>query len=268
MLYREYAEAIEGRLKRLGLLVDLLFPNPDVPIGKVLANIASRGCLFAIVITPQNLEMRSATVNLLYGQPAEHRNMPVDDAVELIFKNFEQLMRHGDNTDMSGDIDDSQSQFSSVPQSNIRHPDSVHHLINLLAENRCLTVLQYDCVIKYLQERRDIQYKNEIGDSAEDLLPNNQQQSHQTQPGVSAEEEQEKELQKRIMDILNKPSITSLHTDSPLPRTSNQNDWPYNRQSSTQPSTSRHDKQEPQLLNDPKVQKALDSLLSNNSFNF
>lgn len=66
---REYAEYIERRLKQCGLSVDLLFPNEDVPIGRVLANIASRGCLYAILITPQNEEHGSLTLNILYGSP-------------------------------------------------------------------------------------------------------------------------------------------------------------------------------------------------------
>ncbi|KAG8227619.1 hypothetical protein J437_LFUL004231 [Ladona fulva] len=40
---REYAEVIERRLKKLGLGVDLLFPNEDIPLVQVLASISSRG---------------------------------------------------------------------------------------------------------------------------------------------------------------------------------------------------------------------------------
>lgn len=66
--YREYAEYIERRLKKLGLTVDLLFPNEDVPLGRVLANISGRGTLYAIVVTVLNEEHRSITVNVLHGQ--------------------------------------------------------------------------------------------------------------------------------------------------------------------------------------------------------
>lgn len=66
---REYAEYIEQRLKSLGLIVDLLFPNEDVPIGRVLANISSRGCLYAILVMPQNEEHRSLTLDILHGIP-------------------------------------------------------------------------------------------------------------------------------------------------------------------------------------------------------
>lgn len=67
--FREYAEVIESRLKKIGLTVDLLFPNEEVPLSRVLGNIASRGCLYAVVIMPVNQEHRSLTLNILHGLP-------------------------------------------------------------------------------------------------------------------------------------------------------------------------------------------------------
>lgn len=246
---------VEARLKRLGLLVDLLFPNPDVPVGKVLANIASRGCLYAIVISPENLEMCSVTLNILYGQPAEHRNMVLDDAIEFLFKNFQQLLR---GEMVCGDLEDSQSQLASIALSPTRHPESIQQLINILAENRTLTVLQYDALSKYLLERREVQCKLELGDSMEMTLD-------PVEPNASAttsEPDKEKELQKRIMDILNKPSITNLNAESSLIKPTAQADALDQRKTSPVKTEYNRNAQEPQLLNDPKVQKALNSLFN------
>jgi len=69
LFHREYAEFIEHRLKQLGLTVDLLFPNEEVPIGRVLASISNRGSLYAILVMPQNEEHRSLTLNILHGLP-------------------------------------------------------------------------------------------------------------------------------------------------------------------------------------------------------
>jgi hypothetical protein len=55
---RQYAEMIESRLRNLGLRVDVLFPNPDIPLVKILDNIASRGILFAIVVASINEQHR------------------------------------------------------------------------------------------------------------------------------------------------------------------------------------------------------------------
>ena len=55
---RQYAEMIESRLRNLGLRIDVLFPNPDIPLVKILENISSRGILFAIVVSALNEQHR------------------------------------------------------------------------------------------------------------------------------------------------------------------------------------------------------------------
>ncbi|KAK1118699.1 hypothetical protein K0M31_014999 [Melipona bicolor] len=61
----EYAESIEMRLKKIGLTVDLLFPNEDVLLSRVLGNIAESWMFIC-----------------------KHRNMLVEDAINLISRDF------------------------------------------------------------------------------------------------------------------------------------------------------------------------------------
>lgn len=156
MSYRQYAEAIEERLKRMGLRVDLLFPNEDVPVSKVLSNIAGRGCMYAILIFPVNEQHRSITVNVLHGETTEHRNMPVDDALEMINENFQQAMLNNrrqqfNRPNMPTAVEITPTSSYAAPPLNARHPEALQTLVNLLADNRAITVLQYDRVIRYLQ---------------------------------------------------------------------------------------------------------------------
>ncbi|KAJ8716012.1 hypothetical protein PYW08_013297 [Mythimna loreyi] len=202
----EYAEYIEGRLKRLGIVVDLLFPMEDVPIGKVLGNIASRGCLYAILVMPQNQENRSLTLTILHGLPQEHRNMPLEDALQLLSRNFQEVQRGGP----SG-------------------REAVYALLGQLADGRTLTVMQYDKVIEYLQERREQQVKIELGE------PLTTAPSSKTQV----------ELQKRILSILNEKKVAPV-APSPTPVVAPAPPAP--------PAQSK-------LLNDPTVRKALDTIL-------
>lgn len=269
---RTYAEAIEDRLKRSGLIVDLLFPNDDVPIGKVLANIVSRGCLFALLVTHEHEQHRSVTVNVLFGpQQSEHRNMPVDDAIEFIQATFNDKMRRHTLPMLPKAVDITPASSYAVPPLSARHPETIQTLINLLAENRAITVLQYDRVIKYLQDRRNLQLKAEIGDAPENIT-------------IPPPVDPEAELQRKILDILNKPSITNtivsetalsavatVTTTPTLAATAASIASPATSSpqivTKTTSSTSSNSAQ-PQLLNDPKVQKALDSLLQGNLFNF
>lgn len=48
----------------LGMHVDLMFPNDQIPMNKVLGNIQSRGCLYGILITPINAERKSLTLTV------------------------------------------------------------------------------------------------------------------------------------------------------------------------------------------------------------
>jgi Anticodon binding domain len=256
-LITQYAEAIEAHLKRQGLSVDLLFPNDDVPIGKVLANISSRGTLYAILVTPQNAEMQSITVNILYGQPAEHRNMPVDDALTFIVKNFQEKKRQ-DLLEQSlpTAVPIAPVSKQRAPALQERHPESIQNLLTLLADNRPLTVLQYDRIIQYLKERREMQLKVELGEGvvisrpvSDTANPISATSSTFSVTPATPQPDPEEELQKKILDILNKPSIVP----DIVPKTV----------VAAEPSSGSTE-----LLHDPKVQKALDSLLQGNLFNF
>lgn len=194
----EYAEFIEGKLKQLGLIVDLLFPNEDVPLGRVLANISSRGCLYAILVMPQNEEHRSLTLNILHGIPQEHRNMPVDDALLLVSRNFEAYMR-GETL---------VPEDPSKPTLAERHSQPVQMLINLLAENRMLSTSQYDRLIKYLQDRKAMQHEHEVAEGV-------------TEEGMDEGSNKQNELQSRILNILNKTNEkipTSITAPEPPPK--------------------------------------------------
>lgn len=262
---REYAEYIESRLKRSSITADLLFPNADLTIGKMLTNISNRGSLYALIIQPQHKEKNSVTLNILYGIPAEHRNMPLEDAIALIIRNYQHLCQ-GENGDVIGDTDD--SPYASIPLANLRHPDSIQHLINLLADNRTLTVLQLDCILSYLQERREAQYKFELGDTNVKV---DSSSGADTKPVVASNEPEtpsapveppkvnpEEEIQKKILEILNKPSIPNIkpqdkNIDKPTDEKKPQNI------TSEAGSSGR---QEPKLLaKDPSLRNVLDSLM-------
>ncbi|XP_055624584.1 nuclear receptor coactivator 5 [Toxorhynchites rutilus septentrionalis] len=277
-----YAENIESRLKRNGLSVDLLFPNDDVPIGKVLSNIASRGSYYAILITPENEERHSITVNVLYGIPAEHRNMPTEDAIMFICKDFEERLRSEQEKmvnyrnvmpagpHMAPVTGNTHMKYNAPPLQDI-HPEPIQNMINLLASNRQLTVLQYERLIKYLTERKEMQIKYELGEDVDSSSVANKLMP------TKSKEENEKELQRKILDILNKPSIVPPKANAVPERESRNLAGGFSSfagitvgaagasssgSSSTAPfANTPIASAAPKLLHDPKVQKALDSLL-------
>ncbi len=261
---------VELQLKKLNLSVDLLFPNDEVPIGKVLANIASRGSLYGLLVTPQNEQHRSITVTQLYGDnPTEHRNMPVEEAVKFIYKDFQK------KTNSSGPPNPqfpTAIQFSTIvqtPELKETHPEPIQILLNMLADNNPLTVLQYDRIIKYLNERKIMQVQAEIGEDLaaseiSNLATTAAGKTNET-PKVDPEVAKEEELQKKILEILNKPSLTESmkKVEEPKPKIPSFKIGPSaistNSSATSEPPQSK-------LLKDEKVQKALDFLLLGKKF--
>ncbi|SPP76223.1 uncharacterized protein LOC117579731 [Drosophila guanche] len=191
----KYAEYIEHRLRSIGMRVDVLFPNAEVMLGKVLANISSRGCLYAVLVTPQHESLNSITVNILYGVPAEHRNMPLEDAVTLIATDFRlKAQRDAVNTT---------SMPVARPHHQRRHPDQMQQLIEMLADNRPLTALQYECIIKYVEVERQEQLKREVGEV------NAAVKLQEPDPDIEA--------QKKIRSIMNRPAVTETDVELMYP---------------------------------------------------
>ena len=174
---RQFGENIESKLKSLGLAVDVLFPNPDIPIGSVLGNIASRGVGYAVCLAPDNLQHRSVTLNVLQGEQQEHRNMPLEDAVAFIAK---QLPSPGESP-------------------STRLPGEVGRTLQFLLDSRPVSLLELDRVLRHLTTVRAGLLKEEYGDA----VPAHLVQSPTSQLSPAARRQQE-ELRDRVTRLLDR----------------------------------------------------------------
>jgi hypothetical protein len=145
---RLYAERIEGRLRVLGLKVDVLFPNPKVDLAKILGNIASRGVMFAILVTPLNEDHSSVTLNILQGQQQEHRNMPLEDAVSLVAQLFEAGLEKPALGSSSGVRGSTSSKTGGGSAGIPGMPEDVRNVFGFLMDARPLSVMEYDKLIR------------------------------------------------------------------------------------------------------------------------
>lgn len=122
--------------------------------------------------------------------------MPVEDAINLISRDFANYKAGGRSVPLN------------TPLAIERHPDAIQVLLNMLADNRQLTVLQYDRVIKYLEVKREEQVQVELGDAKD--LP--------ATTTLTVNDPKQAELQSRILNILNSnKSNSSAPTPSPVP---------------------------------------------------
>ena len=84
---------------------------------------------------------------------AEHRNMPLDDAVDLVVSSFESYIQSQREKAAAPPV-------TSVPGARVAPPpfippsSDVSYLLNLLADNRQLTIEEIEKVVDYLQERK------------------------------------------------------------------------------------------------------------------
>ncbi|XP_069099627.1 nuclear receptor coactivator 5 isoform X1 [Pleurodeles waltl] len=165
---REYAEVVGRKVRDLGMVVDLIFLNTEASLTQALEDVSRAGSPFAIVITQQHQVHRSCTVNILFGTPQEHRNMPLADAVVLVARSYERCkleLREKEREDiarqaakMADDIilqERDRDRLSLTDGGRGAHPPAIQSLLNLLIENRYLTVDELDKIINYLMEKKE-----------------------------------------------------------------------------------------------------------------
>lgn len=258
---RNYAEMVERRLKNLGMQVDLLFLKDEALLSRALEDLTQRGTLFAVVVTDQHELHGSVTVNILYGVPQEHRNMPLDDALKLVARHFREQV---------------EAQQAAAGGPDHLGPDrELQFLLKLLVDAKYLSIPELDRIIKYLTERRDKQLMLERGESAQQQ-PRTVASTAAPPPANAAEAELQKlpvvedkpsqqELQQRILSMIGQPGPTPTAAGTPataakpLPApVQPQQPPPAGQAAGEAPSTYIN-------FDNPSVQKALDNLIHNGS---
>ncbi|NWW86377.1 NCOA5 protein, partial [Rhynochetos jubatus] len=162
---KEYAESVGRKVRDLGMVVDLIFLNTEMSLTQALDDVSRGGSPFAIVITQQHQVHRSCTVNIMFGTPQEHRNMPQADAMVLVARNYERYKsecREKEREEIARQAakmaDTAVLQERPAPtEEGVRggHPPAIQTLLNLLADNRYLTAEETDKVINYLRDRKE-----------------------------------------------------------------------------------------------------------------
>ncbi|XP_029142604.1 nuclear receptor coactivator 5 [Protobothrops mucrosquamatus] len=229
---KDYAESVGRKVRDLGMMVDLIFLNSEMSLQQALDDVSQGGSAFAIVITPQHQVHHSCTVNIMFGTPQEHRNMPQADAMVLVAKNYERYkseVREKEREEIArraakmADETILQERERPLPaEESLRgaHPPAMQALLNLLADNRYLTGEETDKIINYLRERKERQLRaaaeslpaslpgrQTMGAASGALVPTSQgHQSGQPLPASAAAtgpSNPQQELQAKILSLFN-----------------------------------------------------------------
>ncbi|XP_073540010.1 nuclear receptor coactivator 5 isoform X2 [Phyllobates terribilis] len=244
---KEYAESVGRKVRDLGMLVDLIFLNTDVSLAQVLEDVTRGGTPFAIVISQQHQTHRSCTVNILFGTPQEHRNMPLADAMVLVARNYERYKVEKCDKDREDvarqaakmSTDAILRERSGALDEGIRAPPppGIMTLFNLLADNRYITTEEIDKVILYLRDRKErilalsgepstSQLSRPLGASSGpshegSLTLANNQTIQMTQPLTSGPStaqtpsKSQQELQAKILSLFNSGVASSIVSSNP-----------------------------------------------------
>ncbi|XP_063003599.1 nuclear receptor coactivator 5 [Elgaria multicarinata webbii] len=232
---KEYAESVGRKVRDLGMMVDLIFLNSEMSLQQALDDVSQGGSAFAIVITQQHQVHHSCTVNIMFGTPQEHRNMPQADAMVLVAKNYERYkseVREKEREEIARQaakmadetILQERERPSPVEEGSLRggHPQAIQALLNLLADNRYLTAEETDKIINYLRERKEQQLRTSAdalpaslprqplgassGSSLSSLPSSQAHQSSQALPSsgsATAASNPQQELQAKILSLFN-----------------------------------------------------------------
>lgn len=153
---RVYGETVMKRLLAAGLSADMKALPYELDTLSMVDLASRKGTLFAIIVNEQNEIHRSITVNILYGSPQEHRNMPLEDALTLITRKFDKyVITKKERLASSSALTHPARRAFNPPGPN------VVYLLNLLVDGRFLTLAELDLVLDYVSERRDCLLKSE-----------------------------------------------------------------------------------------------------------
>ncbi|XP_057193393.1 nuclear receptor coactivator 5 isoform X1 [Triplophysa rosa] len=155
---KEYAETVGRKARDLGMVVDLIFLNTEVSLTQALEDVSRARTPFAIIITQQHQVHRSCTVNILFGTPQEHRNMPMQDAMVLVAHNFDTFKaehRAKERDEIARKAAKMADDVLMREHEREGHPSALLTHITLLTEGRFMTPEELTMLIDYLREKRD-----------------------------------------------------------------------------------------------------------------
>ncbi|CDQ72200.1 unnamed protein product [Oncorhynchus mykiss] len=155
---REYAETVGRKVRDLGMVVDLIFLNTEVSLTQALEDVGRARTPFAIIITQQHQVHRSCTVNILFGTPQEHRNMPMEDAMVLVGHNYDSFKvehREKEREEIAQKAAKMADDVLMREHEREGHPVTLLPAITLLSEGRFLTPEELDSLIEYLRVKRE-----------------------------------------------------------------------------------------------------------------
>jgi hypothetical protein len=179
---------VAGHVRELGLIVQIQQLSPTVSLADALDSAAQEGLLYAVIITSQHEMHRSVTLTILHGRnPQEHKNMPLEDALSLVSKDFDHFM-------LSGRRAGGLRRLAPPPAA----PD-VSHLLGKAASGASLSSSELSAVISALQKQKQ---DDNIASSSHNVTENVMETD--TPEDI---QRQQADLQAKILNLLGSSAV-------------------------------------------------------------
>ncbi|XP_032086404.1 nuclear receptor coactivator 5-like isoform X3 [Thamnophis elegans] len=169
----EYSTAIGHRLQDHGLVVEMIYLTSESGLTRALQEVKNDGSPFCVLVEPSNVTLSSCTVIMLHQTIKIHRNMPMEDALALIAKEFEEIFAEHEQqqrTEISHKAADLADGFLERELYESYHvPLGIRNLLFLLSEGKHLYMEELNTISDYLKTRRNkLEETNTLAAAGED----------------------------------------------------------------------------------------------------
>ncbi|XP_007887624.1 nuclear receptor coactivator 5 [Callorhinchus milii] len=156
----DYAKLVGRRVQELGLLVDLMYLKLELALEAALKDVKEEGSPFCVVISAEHQTLSSCTVIILCGGHKEHRNMPLDDALDLISREHKRVYGEQQEKERleiaykAASLADDYLHREYYEETHIV-PSNIRHLLFLLGDGKHLYPEEMQKIAEYLGQRKE-----------------------------------------------------------------------------------------------------------------
>ncbi|XP_040489210.1 uncharacterized protein LOC103673804 isoform X12 [Ursus maritimus] len=155
---RDYATGIGHRLQDHGLVVEMIHLSSASSLTRALQEVKDDGSPFCILVEQSNVKLSSCTVIMLHESIKIHRHMPLEDALELVAKEYRRFFSKREQQEcagialQAGDLVDDFLARERLTSYSV--PSGIQHLLFLLSEGMYLYGNELNLLIDYLKTRK------------------------------------------------------------------------------------------------------------------
>ncbi|XP_040489205.1 uncharacterized protein LOC103673804 isoform X9 [Ursus maritimus] len=157
-MLRDYATGIGHRLQDHGLVVEMIHLSSASSLTRALQEVKDDGSPFCILVEQSNVKLSSCTVIMLHESIKIHRHMPLEDALELVAKEYRRFFSKREQQEcagialQAGDLVDDFLARERLTSYSV--PSGIQHLLFLLSEGMYLYGNELNLLIDYLKTRK------------------------------------------------------------------------------------------------------------------